>query len=439
MHQGTFFSLAERLMDRLQGAEILFANLNAEDSDFVRLNQNRVRQAGNVHSASLALTLINDSKQVEGSCDLRGDADTDLTLALDLLVRLRERLPHVPVDPYLNFCEQPFESTRVLPAQLTDASDAIDTLSEQADGMDLVGILASGRIADGLASSIGHRCWHQSDSFNLDWSCYLERDKAVKGTYSGFVWEPDQLAARIAAQRVRLDLMNHPQRHLAPGRYRAFLAPAAVQELMDMLAWGGFGLRDHRTRQTPLLALANGQVELHPHLNIREANDRGLTSRFTAEGFSKPERVPLIAGGHFGRCLVDARCAKEYDAEVNASAEYPESVEVDAGDLPADEILDRIGSGIYIGNLWYCNWSDRNACRITGMTRFGTFWVENGMLSAPLAVMRFDDSLYRLLGDRLEGLTQERELLLSASTYGGRSSDSALLPGALVSGINLAL
>ena len=208
---------------------------------------------------------------------------------------------------------------------------------------------------------------------------------------------------------------------------------------MDMLAWGGFGLRDHRTRQTPLLALANGQVELHPHLNIREANDRGLTSRFTAEGFSKPERVPLIAGGHFGRCLVDARCAKEYDAEVNASAEYPESVEVDAGDLPADEILDRIGSGIYIGNLWYCNWSDRNACRITGMTRFGTFWVENGMLSAPLAVMRFDDSLYRLLGDRLEGLTQERELLLSASTYGGRSSDSALLPGALVSGINLAL
>jgi predicted Zn-dependent protease len=73
------------------------------------------------------------------------------------------------------------------------------------------------------------------------------------------------------------------------------------------------------------------------------------------------------------------------------------------------------------------------------MTRFGTFWVEDGELIAPLAVMRFDDSLYRLLGDRLEALTRERELILSAETYGGRSCESALLPGALVSGIDLAL
>jgi predicted Zn-dependent protease len=72
------------------------------------------------------------------------------------------------------------------------------------------------------------------------------------------------------------------------------------------------------------------------------------------------------------------------------------------------------------------------------MTRFGSFWVERGELVAPLAAMRFDDSLYRLLGDRLEGLTRERELILSAETYDGRSTDSALLPGALVSGIDLA-
>jgi predicted Zn-dependent protease len=439
MNREAFFRLSDRLIGRLQGGEILFANLGVEDSDFVRLNQNRVRQAGNVHGASLALTLIDGGKQVDGDCDLSGDADADWTLAASLLERLRGRLPLVPDDPYLNFGTEPFESNTEIGADLPATDQAIGTLVDLADGLDLVGIWASGSMALGLASSIGHRCWHQSESFNLDWSCYLDRDKAVKDTYSGFAWEPDQLAARIAAQRERLDVMARPRCRIEPGSYRAFLAPAAVQELMDMLAWGGFGLRDHRTRQTPLLALANGEVELHPDLQISEANDRGLAAGFTSEGFAKSARVSMITGGRFDHCLVDARSAKEYGAAVNAGAEYPESIEVGAGDLPADEALARLGTGLYVGNLWYCNWSDRNACRVTGMTRFGTFWVEDGMLAAPLAVMRFDDSLYRLFGDRLEGLTRERDLLLSADTYGGRSSDSALLPGALIGGIDLAL
>ncbi|MGB5831731.1 MAG: metallopeptidase TldD-related protein [Thiohalocapsa sp.] len=439
MKQEAFFTLSERLIERLNGSEILFANVAVDDSDFVRLNQNRVRQAGNVHSATLALTLIEGSKQADGDCGLCGNGETDLALALALLGRLRERLPHVPDDPYLNFCEQPFETSQLITATMPATDEAIGILVDLAEGLDLVGIWASGCIAEGLASSIGHRCWHQSASFNLDWSCYLDRDKAIKGTYSGFTWEPDELATRIALQRERLQVMVRPQRRIEPGCYRAFLAPAALQELVDMLAWGGFGLRDHRTRQTSLLALANGEVKLDPHLSISESSDRGLAPGFTTEGFAKPERVPLISGGRFGECLVDARSAKEYGAQVNATTEYPESVEVGAGDLFSADALARLGTGLYVGNLWYCNWSDRNSCRVTGMTRFGSFWAEDGVLVAPVAVMRFDDSLYRLFGERLEGLTRERDLIFSPETYDGRSSDSALLPGALISGIELAL
>jgi hypothetical protein len=46
--------------------------------------------------------------------------------------------------------------------------------------------------------------------------------------------------------------------------------------------------------------------------------------------------------------------------------------------------------------------------------------------------MRFDDSLFRLLGENLLGLTCERELLIDSDTYGQRSTGSALVPGALV-------
>ena len=45
---------------------------------------------------------------------------------------------------------------------------------------------------------------------------------------------------------------------------------------------------------------------------------------------------------------------------------------VSAGALAPKEVLERLGTGVYIGNLHYLNWSDRPACRTTGMTRFAS-------------------------------------------------------------------
>jgi predicted Zn-dependent protease len=224
-----------------------------------------------------------------------------------------------------------------------------------------------------------------------------------------------------------------------PGRYRAYLAPDAVNELMDLLAWGGFDLKSRRTAQTPLQRLAAGERKLDKRVTISEEHSRGLVPGFTPEGFDKPACVPLVSNGELSECLVDSRSGKEYGAAVNAGSSYPESLALGAGDMPRLDVPERLGTGLYIGNLWYLNYADRNDCRITGMTRFGTFWVENGELVAPVSVMRFDDSLYHLLGDRLEGITRERELLLSATTYEGRSTASSLMPGILVGGIELAL
>ena len=75
----------------------------------------------------------------------------------------------------------------------------------------------------------------------------------------------------------------------------------------------------------------------------------------------------------------------------------------------------------------------------TGMTRFATFWVENGEIQAPLNAMRFDETLYRLLGENLLGLTAERDFLLDPSTYHARSTSSFRVPGALVEGFRFTL
>jgi predicted Zn-dependent protease len=155
----------------------------------------------------------------------------------------------------------------------------------------------------------------------------------------------------------------------------------------------------------------------------------------------KPERILLIGDGKLEQALVSPRSAKEYGLETNAAngGESPESLDMAAGGLEMREALAALDKGLYVSNLWYLNFSDRPAGRITGMTRFATFWVEGGRIVAPVTPMRFDDSIYRMLGENLLALTREREFLLDPSTYGERSTASARLPGALLRGLRFTL
>ena len=109
------------------------------------------------------------------------------------------------------------------------------------------------------------------------------------------------------------------------------------------------------------------------------------------------------------------------------------------GTLAAKDALAALGTGLFVGNLHYLNYSDRPAARITGMTRFATFWVEDGKIVAPVDVLRFDDTLFRMLGANLEALTAETELLLASDTYRERQLASMRLPGALLSEMTFTL
>ena len=73
------------------------------------------------------------------------------------------------------------------------------------------------------------------------------------------------------------------------------------------------------------------------------------------------------------------------------------------------------------------------------MTRFATFWVEGGQIKAPLNVMRFDESLYRMFGTNLVDLTSQTESILDGDTYFRRSTSSCNAPGALVSELSFTL
>jgi predicted Zn-dependent protease len=238
-----------------------------------------------------------------------------------------------------------------------------------------------------------------------------------------------------------LELLSRPARTIQPGRYRVYLAPAAFGDFLGLLGWGGFGLRAHRSKTTPLLRMIEQGERLHPSVRLVENARAGLAPDFQEEGFLRPDEVALIEGGEYRECLVSPRSAAEYGVPTNGAfaAEMPQSLEVDAGSIPRADVPRRLGRGIYIGNVWYLNYSDRVACRTTGMTRFATFWVENGALQGPLEVMRFDETIYRMLGENLVGLTAEREWILDPSTYSQRSTATTRVPGALIEDFTLTL
>jgi len=138
---------------------------------------------------------------------------------------------------------------------------------------------------------------------------------------------------------------------------------------------------------------------------------------------------------------VSARSAKQYGAVSNAAPD-PEGLRSPAiagGDLDEAEALTALGTGLYVPNLHYLNWSDFDSARVTGMTRFACVWVEDGTIVSPIKDMRFDESLYRLWGDKLEAVTRQRSLVADTSTYFQRELGGALLPGMLIDGFTFTL
>lgn len=435
-----FKDLVEWLKQAITDGEQFHLGYAAESSEFVRLNHARVRQAGQVQQASVNLKLIHDGRHADLGITLAGAPELDRQRLAEGLQQLRETLPLLPQDPYLLLNHNAWKSQNEQARPLPDLDQVLAEISQAAQGVDLVGFYAAGPISRGFASSSGAFGWHQANSFNFDFSLFHANGEAVKASYAGDAWDSAAFAQRFQQAREQLEYLGRPLHTLAPGQYRAYLAPAALEEIISMLAWGGFSAQAIASKGSPLQRLYAGDQALNPLVSMAEQVSASLSPAFSRDGYPRSD-VTLISAGHAEGRLVNSRSAAEYGLSTNGADgdESPSAFEMAAGDLAQADILKQLGTGLYISNLWYLNYSDQPAARLTGMTRFATFWVEDGEIKAPVSTMRFDDSVYHLLGSQLEALTAERELLLSASTYSERSTSSNLLPGALVKRLTLTL
>lgn len=436
-----FQKISDYLFNSLESNEILILNFDAEQTDFVRFNHAKIRQAGNVNQATLTLSLVYKRKSLNSIIRLSLDYEKDTVLLLRTLYYLRREIPELPQDPYLMY-ERNLNSFDIeTNNQSLDSFIITNSILEGCHSLDMVGILSTGRIMKGFSNSLGQFNWHESQSFNFDWSMYTDTGKAIKQNYSDQIWNQNTFSSLLEECKQKLNVIDNEEQTIKPGEYRVYLSPSALNEIVDMLSWGGFSYKANKIGSSPLHFMMKGEKKFNKIVSFTEDLTNGISPKFHSDGFIKPDTTELIINGEYKSSLISPRSALEYSVNHNAAEYYesPVSINLKEGAIENNDILKTLKDGIYISNLWYLNFSDLNNGRVTGLTRFGCFKVSNGEYQGPINTMRFDETVYNIFGDKLIGLTNNKQLLIDSSTYEERSTHSSSIPGAIVEDFKMTL
>jgi predicted Zn-dependent protease len=430
----SFNQLIETLLIKKAESEQFTVKLSSERSQFTRFNHAKVRQTGCVADGWIELTLMADQRSSIRQFPFTGNWEIDWQLAYTALQELRDELILLPIDSYLVLPSGNNTSREIHSGNLLAAEVVVPTVLELVAELDFTGIYAGGIVIKAYGDSSGQQHWFATDSFTLDYSLFSPSGQAVKDTFAGSDWDESAYIAKISEAKKQLELLDRPTKELPRGQYKTYFAPAAVADLLIMLSWGSVSEADVQQGNSALAALSRQEKQLSPRFSLKENFQRGLVPRFNELGEIAALELPVIENGHLVNTLINSRTAKEYQKTANGAngSETLRAPEVSPGNLGFEQILPSLDRGLYLSNLHYLNWSDRHTGRITGMTRYACFWVENGEIIAPIENLRFDESLYRFWGDNLVDLTNFQEFIPEVGTYESRQLGGSLVPGMLV-------
>lgn len=435
-----FKTLCREIYSNLESNESLSMALHGEETRFMRFNKSKLRQATNVTQLSLTLGLQREKRELEYVITIGADHGDSRQKVLATLTQMRDEIVQLPEDPFFVAHRVHPSSHTISDATLADLDELEALFKDHLGAVDLAGIYVDGPMIKGLNNSQGLDHWFEARSFSFDYSLF-EGKKAVKGGYAGTRWSTEDFLKGIESQKKYLEWLRLPQKEIAPGSYRTYLEPAAAQELVSMLGWGGFSYGLYKRGQSSLGKLYDGTSTLSKSLTLKESFSNGLVPPFNDQGEPAPKELTLIDKGVGKNQLINSRTAVEHDQTPNGanSSESFRSVTIEAGELNRDEVLKELDTGLFLSNLHYLNYSDMPGGRVTGMTRYACFWVEKGKIIGPIKDLRFDESLYKALGSELIAVTKEREIFPNTSTYFSRDFGAMEVPGMLLESMTFTL
>ncbi len=279
------------------------------------------------------------------------------------------------------------------------------------------GAYTTGNIAIGVLNSHG-ACLHHAFPFaNVSFI-------AQKGKNSGFASKICQMSrpdpAFLAEVALRKASHKNPPQNIKPGKYMVILEPQAVG---DLFAWLGFIAFSGKVVQegTSFMSKNHGKKLLHDSVTIYDdgRDTNGIPLPFDFEGYAR-KKVKLIENGIVKEAAYDSTYAKlaktkntghALPADESQEGPLPLNIFMSAGDKTLDELIASTEHGLLITRFHYLNGLLNTPKAVfTGMTRDGTFLIQNGKIKHPVKNLRFTQSLVEAFAN-VDGITQERKIV----------------------------
>ncbi len=307
-----------------------------------------------------------------------------------------------------------FEQTAAVTPQ--DRAAAVARMVEVAkrNKLTTAGIYSTTRSMEAIFNSRGVDQYHQQTSSEISITMLAEDSSGWQKFNSPDVRQLDPMAlAETAARKARESA--HPQ-ELASGKYTVILEPAAVLDLVGFMFYdfGGLAILDQRS----FLNNRVGTRLFGDNISIWDDAYHPLQSGpvFDGEGVRR-QRVQLVDRGTvkglvYARGTAEKMKRSEHAAKVgdirptghglplpNEIGEVPLNIVFDPHG-PAqtvEQMIASTGRGVLVTRLWYIREVDPYEKILTGMTRDGTFLVENGKVRHGIRNFRFNQSLIAML------------------------------------------
>ena len=223
-------------------------------------------------------------------------------------------------------------------------------------------------------------------------------------------------ADRTALEKARLS--KHPK-GVPPGRYTVILEPAAATSLLSYLGVYGFGGQFYNEGQSFVTGKLGKKVVSEKLTLLDNALDGPAAGMpFDYEG--RPRRkVALITKGRAEAVVHDRHSAAKAGAAStghalplpNTFGPVPLNLSLEKGDTTLAEMIKSTKKGILVTQFHYTNLLRPLTVEMTGMTRNGTFLVEDGRVTAGIKNLRFTESIVSAL-NRVAAVGSEPELYL---------------------------
>ncbi len=276
-------------------------------------------------------------------------------------------------------------------------------------GVRVFGALGTTRQALGVMNSLGARQYDDMTKAHLTVTAI-----ASESGSKGYGWAEDanvdvrrvdhRLAAKAAVEKAVASLKAEA---LEPGDYAVVLEPVAVADIVSTLAFTTFGALEYQEGRSYLCGKLEQKV-LPEQISLRDDGTApgGFPMAFDFEGVPK-RRVDLIANGVAKGLVYDSYTAGREEGKEstghalpapNPYGPVPMNQFMDPGDATLGEMVEETRRGIYVTRFHYTNTIDPTKTLWTGMTRDGTFLIEDGELKGAVKNLRFTNSIVESLG-----------------------------------------